>query len=188
MPKVVLVHGWLSTPNQHWFPWLKKQLKAFGFKVYAPVMPNPVKPKRPKWVTKLERTLNGKDPHETILIGHSLGTATILYAMQEHRGPRYEHVILVGSFGRRIPRLDEVTEGYEMQLDLERIRRKAKHWTLIHGDHDPLVPFKEGRWLARQLKATFIVEKNRGHLIQYEGIIKLESALQALVSGALSTR
>jgi len=36
---IVLVHGWLSSPDQHWFPWLKRELEGRGFHVIAPPMP-----------------------------------------------------------------------------------------------------------------------------------------------------
>lgn len=183
MKEVVLVHGWLSSPKHHWFPWLKKELTGRKYKVTAPAMPNPMRPEKEKWVSLLKAKLKGRDPSQTTLIGHSLGTPTILYALQDHKGPSFEHVILVGAFARRIPNLELVTKGYDMHFDIDDIMPKAKKWTIIHGDDDPLVPFREGEWLAKRLGADFIVEKGRGHLTQYRGVFKLKSVLDSITEG-----
>ena len=31
-----MVHGWDGNPNNHWFPWLKKELEKRGFEVHVP--------------------------------------------------------------------------------------------------------------------------------------------------------
>ncbi|MHB8830655.1 MAG: RBBP9/YdeN family alpha/beta hydrolase [Patescibacteria group bacterium] len=182
MQEVILVHGWLSGPRHHWFPWLKRSLAKHGYAVTALRMPNPIYPSKDKWVAKLKQVLNGKDPSHTILIGHSLGTPTILYALQEHDGPKFAHVVLVGGFARKIPHLNLVCKGYNMGFDLEAIKCKACHWTIIHGDNDPLVPFGEGEWLAKQLGTQVIIENNKGHLTQYRGVFKLESILNSIAA------
>lgn len=178
---VVLVHGWMSTPNHHWFPWLVRELKGRGHDVIAPEMPHPVKPQKRQWVAKLKSVLADLDPTETILVGHSLGVPTILYCLQGHDGPKYLKAVLVSGFARKIPLLERVCVGYDMRLHLARIKPKCASWTCIHADNDPLVPFEEGEWLAERLGADLIVEKGRGHLTHYRGAVKLSSALGSIV-------
>ena len=184
---VVLVHGWLSNPDQHWFPWLKRELKGRGYNVMAPAMPNPAKPNKRLWVARLKSVLAECDPQQTILIGHSLGVPTILYCLQDHDGPPFLKAVLVSGFARKIPLLGKVTDGYDMKLNLTRIKPKAESWTCIHAPNDPIVPFKEGRWMAKRLGAEFIAEKKRGHLTQYYGVVKLPSALGS-IAGEMQER
>ncbi len=184
---IVLVHGWMSTPDQHWFPWLRRELEGRGYNVITPRMPNPVKPNKKLWVEKLKSVLADLDPQQTMLIGHSLGTPTILYCLQDHAGPQFLKVVLVSGFARKIPLLDKVTEGYDMKLDPVRIRPKAESWTCIHAPNDPIVPFGEGKRLAKRLRANLVVEKKRGHLTQYYGVVKLPSALKS-ISGEMQER
>lgn len=183
MQEVILVHGWLSGPRHHWFPWLKEELVKHGYKVMTPVMPNPIHPEKDKWVAKIKQILKGKNPKKTMLIGHSLGAPTILYALKDHKGPSFAQVILVGGFGRTIPHLKLVSQGYDMHFDMDEIKSKADQWAVIHGDNDPLVPIREGEWLANRLGVDLIVEKNRGHLTQYRGVFKLESVLKSIADG-----
>ena len=171
----------MSTPNQHWFPWLERELKGRGYLVIAPKMPHAVKPQKHQWVAKLKSVLVDLDPTETILVGHSLGVPTILYCLQDHKGSKYPKAVLVSGFARKIPLLERVCAGYDMHLNLARIKPKCESWTCIHADNDPLVPFEEGEWLAKHLGADLIVEKGRGHLTQYRGAVKLPSALGSIV-------
>lgn len=184
---VIMVHGWFSSPNQHWFPWLKRELKGRGYNVISPAMPNPAHPDRVQWVAELEEALEGLNPEETILIGHSLGCPTILYCLQKHHGLNFPKVILVSGFARKIPFLDRFTDRYDMRLNLAIIKDKADSWTCIHAENDPIVPFKEGKWLAKKICADFIIEKGRGHLTQYHGAVKLPSALHS-ISGEFNER
>ncbi|MFA6100114.1 MAG: alpha/beta hydrolase [Patescibacteria group bacterium] len=183
MQEVILVHGWLSGPRHHWFPWLKEELTNQGYKVMTPVMPNPIRPEKEQWVAKLKEILKTKDPKKTILIGHSLGVPTILYALQGHKGPGFAQVILVSGFGRNIPHLKLVARDYDMHFDMDEIKPKADQWTVIHGDNDPLVPIREGEWLANRLGVDLIIEKNGGHLTQYRGVFKLDSVLKSIAEG-----
>lgn len=183
MKEVIIIHGWLSGPRHHWFPWLKEELVQRGYKVQTPTMPNPIRPDKEKWVAKLKQILKGKDPQNTILVGHSLGTPTILYALKDHKGPSFAQVVLVGGFGRNIPHLGVVAQGYDMHFDMDEIMPKAEQWAIIHGDNDPLVPFREGEWLANRLGVDLIVEKSRGHLTQYRGVFKLDSVLKSIAAG-----
>lgn len=177
---VVLVHGWLSTPRHHWFPWLQKKLRAMGFQVLAPAMPQAIKPDKDKWLAKLEKTVAPLDPAKTILVGHSLGVPTILYLLQKHRGRKFRHAVLVSGLARQIPYLDKIAKGYDMDFDWKRLPRKAKLWTVIHGDQDPIVPIKESRWMARNLRTKLWVEKGQGHFTQYRGVFKLSDVLKAI--------
>ena len=170
----------MSTPNQHWFPWLEHELKGRGYKVIAPSMPHAVRPQKRQWVAKLKAVLAGLDPTETILVGHSLGVPTILYCLQDHAGSKYLKAVMVSGFARKIPLLEKVCIGYDMRLDLARIKPKCESWTCIHADNDPFVPFEEGRWMAKRLGADLIVENGRGHLTQYRGAVKLPSALGSI--------
>lgn len=151
-----------------------------GFEVLAPSMPQAIKPDKDKWLAKLEKTVASLDPARTILVGHSLGVPTILYLLQKHTGRKFLHVVLVSGLARKIPYLDTITTGYDMNFDWKQLSRKVKSWTVIHGDQDPIVPIKEGRWIARNLQTKLWVEKGQGHFTQYRGVFKLNDVLKAI--------
>jgi hypothetical protein len=178
---VILIHGYLGFPQNCWFPWLKRELEARGFEVIAPAMPNPSLPDRNAWQGLVKKTVT--DPAQTILVGHSLGSAVILHYLQEYEGPQFPHVILTAGFGRDFLHFAKLKHWFETPLDFKRIRKQAKKWTSIHSKNDPLVPFAEGEWLAEKIGSKFILE-NKGHLTKAEGACQLPSVLKEILETA----
>ena len=78
MKKVFIIHGWSESSEEPLYKWLTSELTERGFKVEALDMPNSDEPEINAWVTKLNKTV-GKEPNEnTIFIGHSIASQTIL--------------------------------------------------------------------------------------------------------------
>lgn len=38
--RVFIIHGWSGSPEENWFPWLKKELENSGFEVHVPQIPD----------------------------------------------------------------------------------------------------------------------------------------------------
>lgn len=72
MKRIFMVHGWDGFPENHWFPWLKKELEKIGFKVTVPKMPDTSNPKINSWVSFLEKSVGAIDI-DAFFIGHSIG-------------------------------------------------------------------------------------------------------------------
>ncbi|MBU0666612.1 MAG: alpha/beta hydrolase [Nanoarchaeota archaeon] len=75
--RVFMVHGWEGYPENHWFPWLKKELETKGFEVFVPAMPDTDHPKMGAWLEHLTKITRAPDK-DCYFIGHSLGCITIL--------------------------------------------------------------------------------------------------------------
>lgn len=82
MPRVFLLHGWEGRPNNHWFPWLSLELKARGWEVNAPQLPNAAEPKVKEWLSFLKDYV-GKPDTDTYFVGHSLGCIAIARYLAE---------------------------------------------------------------------------------------------------------
>src|SRR3989338_4313764 len=74
--RAFLIHGWEGRPDGNWFPWLALELKALGWEVNAPQMPNAATPKVSEWL-KFLKDYVGKPDKDTYFVGHSLGCITI---------------------------------------------------------------------------------------------------------------
>ena len=75
--RIFIVHGWDGYPEEGWFPWLKKELEAKGFKVLVTQFPGADNPRIEKWVPKLAEVVGTVD-ESTYFIGHSVGCQTIV--------------------------------------------------------------------------------------------------------------
>lgn len=149
-------------------------------------MPKPAMPVCGDWTATLESAV--QKPGETILIGHSLGCPTILYYLQNYSGPDIlPHVVLVAGFGRaflnhHVSKLQaRLFHWFDGELDFSLIRGKARHFTCINSDNDPLIPFIEGEWLAKQLKGELVTEHKQHFLgVRGRGVVELPSVLEAI--------
>ncbi len=176
---VILVHGWKGSPENAWFPWLRRELESRGYTTEALVMPHPAFPDRQVWVDHIKASITSPD---TVLIGHSLGCPSILLALQSYDGPPLARVVLVAGFARlfQIPLLEHWFG--EARIDLNVVRSRAASWRVLHGRFDPLVPFREGEWMAEGLGVPLIeTHSHRGHLTPVELAFEVPEILQAVI-------
>lgn len=175
---VVLIHGYLGFPDNCWFPWLRRELEARGYRVVAPAMPDPAFPLRSAWHAMIEQSV--VDPGSTVLVGHSLGCVAIMSYLSSYDGPPFPGTVLAAGFGRDFLRGNRLIHWFDEPLDFERIRKNARRVTCIHSTNDLLVPYAEGVWLSEQLGAELVTE-NLGHLTKRSGAAELPSALRAIL-------
>jgi uncharacterized protein len=177
MKRALFVHGWKGFPENAWFPWLKRELELRGFEVDIPQLPDPWIPDRGKWVEIVGSRLEaGAD----VIVAHSLGVPTALFALQEHEGPPIERVVCVAGFMRPFPIPGAAQWFGNAEIDITRVKPKSRHWSVIHGSNDPLVPYREGEYLAGQLGVQLITNA-RFHMTQVTMCFELPEALQEVI-------
>jgi len=64
MRNIFIIHGSYGYPEENWFPWLKKELKKLGDRVFVPQFPIPKEKRRNQawgghdltgWIKKLNK-------------------------------------------------------------------------------------------------------------------------------------
>ncbi len=183
--QAVLVHGYKGFPENNWFPWLRRELEARGWTIHAPQLPLAAWPRRPAWIPALVDVLRPLDPSQTVLIGHSLGCVSILYALETLRpSTPFAAGVLCAGFGRDFRKTDRLVHWFTPPPDLAAIRPFVRRWTCVHSSDDPIVPFAEGEWLAGQLGADLVRLEGKGHLMKkIDGVTELPEALEAALGG-----
>lgn len=168
MTKVFIIHGWEGHPEEGWLPWLKQKLIKIGCEVAIPQMPNRIFPVFRDWIKAI--SLVGKSPQKTILIGHSLGCSTILNYLHQNSGlTKFKAIILVSPFVRDIG-ADTVREFMGRDLDWDKIKSRTNHFIVVHSKDDLVVPFAEGKYVARKLSAKFVLVNNFNHFSEVDNI------------------
>ena len=162
MKRVIIVHGWEGYPEYCWYPAVKKELEDKGFQVEIPLMPETKLPKMNKWVAKLAEVVS-RSNQDTYLIGHSLGTVTILRYLEELKeNQSVGGVILVAGFTDSLG-YEELANFFTTPLNLEKIKTKASHFVAIHSDNDPFVDLKYGEEFKSKLGTKLIIKHQMGH-------------------------
>lgn len=176
MKRAIIVHCWEGTPQYCWYPQTKKELEDNGFVVVVPQFPETEAPKLSLWLSLLKDVI-GKPDTETVLIGHSVGCITILrYLESLEEGEVLGGVVFVAGFTSDLG-FDELKNFFHEPIAFDTIRSKALHFTAIHSDDDPYVPFIHGKIFKERLHATLITEHEKGH---FSGPIDNETSCTSL--------
>lgn len=206
--RVFLVHGWGGRSDNHWFPYLKWELIANGFEVYAPQMPSAAEPKLKEWLDFLKDYV-GKLDTDTYFVGHSLGCITIARYLASLHSPfpkgsgssasrgiskssgredtstsfkkggiKVGGCVFVAGFSGRL-NIPEIREFYELPFDPEKAKQHCDKFVMIFSDNDHAVPMEKSLEFAKQLGARTILERGKDHFS--DGLKSLPSALQAIL-------
>lgn len=183
--KVILVHGYKTTPNGAWFPWLMGEVKKLAIFAVALDMPTPETPMQAEWVEEIARTVDRHKAGDVYLVGHSLGVAAILDYLQSPRALHVRGAVLVS--GRVHPSANLRTAGFYQNFDFDKIRSKSNGFVVIHATDDDMVPYDDGVTLAHALGVELMTLPSGRHLTGSHGVFILPPALEGLIKLGLTS-
>ncbi len=173
--RVILIHGYKSSPSMNFFPWLERELRAKGFDVVIPELPNPENPDRDEWTEALVKSVKQLTSND-IIVGHSLGGAAALRMLEATEARSTPHAAILISTPWMIK--DERFRGFFMsELDFEVLMWRASKFAIIHAENDPIIPVEHGRRYATALHAKLITPLEGEHFQGTEYPIILETIL-----------
>jgi len=178
--RVYIIHGWGFNADEKWYPWLKRELEAKGFDVFAPQMPNTNEPVIEEWVTYLAK-LVGTPDKQTYFMGHSIGCQAIMRYLQTIDTKIGGAVFIAGWVVLHNLEDEEIPIAkpwIETPLDFEKLKTLTKNYSLIISDNDPFGRFEENEVAFEKLGAKIIVLKNAGHIEDAELPVALEKILK----------
>lgn len=184
MKHATIIHGYKGKPDTNWKPWLKAELEAEGWKVAVPKMPDPEHPIASAWTAKLAETV-GEPSTDTYLIGHSLGSITILrYLETLPENQTVGGVILIAGFGERFKRYNNGSHDsfFDHELNWQRIREHCGNFVAIHSEDDPLVEPTQLKLFESKLGARTILMQDMGHFGSADGVFEVPVVRDELVA------
>lgn len=173
--RYIIVHGFKSIPNTNWKPWLKSELEKSGAIATVPKMPNTLSPEADKWVARLAKEVKSPDTN-TYLIGHSLGSITILrYLETLADNQRIGGCLLIAGFGQKF---DFYRGGHDSffdhDLDWQKIKNHCDNFTAIHSDDDTKVEPAQLKLFERELNAKTVMTTGMGHFSSLDMVFEPE--------------
>ncbi|KKQ41888.1 MAG: hypothetical protein US59_C0020G0015 [Candidatus Levybacteria bacterium GW2011_GWB1_37_8] len=181
--RVFIVHGWDGNPNENWLPWLKKELEAKKFEVFIPQLPDSGNPRIYNWVPKLAETVRKPDK-QTYFVGHSMGCQTIArYLESLPKNVKVGGAIFVAGFFKRLtgledePGVDETARHWlKTPIDFQKVKlHLPKSIALFSVSLDNQDDFRN------KLCSKIIIEKQKGHFNEADGVTKLPIVLKSLL-------
>ena len=204
--RVFIIHGWEANPQSDWYPWLAKNLREQGFLVEVPEMPDTDNPKIEAWTDYIREKV-GRCGENTFFVGHSIGCQAIMRYLEiassairrrggNQKSPDGEKLVSsAGKCGGAVFVAGWFTlsniDGQEdrlvsspwlnLPIDFEKVKKHTKKFTCIFSDNDPYVPAENWEMFSKNLGAEIILEKNKGHFTDDDGVTELPVALDAVL-------
>lgn len=187
MKKIILVHGWGGTPDNGWFPWLRRKLEEKGFEVVVPQLPGTDRPHISTWVPALASTVGVSDK-DTYFVGHSMGCQTIVrYLETLSEDQEVGGAIFVAGFFKPLKGLETDDESRidrewaETDINFDKVRQGLKKSVALFSDNDPYVPVANADIFKEKLGSEIIIQKNQNHFNEGSGFTELPIVLEKLL-------
>ncbi len=150
-----------ANSNNHWYPWLTKQLMVEDIFTVAVEFPRPWQPRYEAWKKEFERFDCGE---HTVLIGYSCGAGFLVRWLSEERERKVNQVILVAPWLN--PDHDpagDTADFFDFTIDPGMVSR-TKGITIFHSDNDYQSIHASVRMIREQVTGIDYQEfHNHGH-------------------------
>jgi predicted alpha/beta hydrolase family esterase len=150
-----------SNSNNHWFPWITKQLQINDVFTVAIEPPLPWQPRYDIWKKELERF---EITPETVLVGHSCGGGFLIRWLSENANKQVNRVVLVAPWlnPENNPRSD-TADFFDFTIDPHLSKRTAGI-TIFNSDNDKPTIHKSVQIICDAIqKAKYVEFHNYGH-------------------------
>jgi len=171
--KIIIFHGYKSSPKKGFFPWLKDELHKLGHEVIIPELPDPENPDPEEW-TKIALEAMPYVDKDTLIIGHSLGATIALRFLEAAEATSPPKGTLLISPPWHIKA--EMFRGFFFnELDFDVLAWKSKMFVIVHAKDDKVIPEDHAVKYANVLHGTLVNLSKGGHFQgeKYPDILKL---------------
>ncbi len=166
MKKVIFIHGYTSSPQNTKYRLIAKELDNLRIEHSIPALPGGEHPHSKEWLEIIDKEVKSTDK-PIVLVGHSLGTRAVLLYLDQFN-QKVDAVILIAAFdndykkngGRRD---ESYSDFFEYALDIEKVKKLANKFIVIHSKDDDSIPYEQGVRISRELGAQLITYEDRSH-------------------------
>ncbi len=164
-----IIHGYMATPDSHWFQWLKSKLTQKSIDVNILTMPNSDSPNTNEWQQTLQSEISQLDQH-AYFIAHSLGCISLLQFLDSQAlEDKLGGMILISGFSDVLPLIPELNSFVEHSINFSNIIKHVPQRAIFASPQDAIVPFAYTDTLATQLHAELYSIEHAGHFLASDG-------------------
>ncbi|MCK4860156.1 MAG: serine hydrolase family protein [Candidatus Omnitrophica bacterium] len=166
MKKIILIHGYTSSPSKKKYQLISKELENLGVEYSIPALPGGEYPKSAEWLEGIDKEVkNTTKP--VVLVGHSLGTRAALLYLDKFE-QKIDTIILIAAFNNNFEENRKRRDGnyadfFDYALDIEKIKKLANKFIVVHSKDDDSIGYKQGVEIASELGAKLTSYENMSH-------------------------
>ncbi len=168
MKNCIIVHGSNSSEKsskegkpenlRHWKPWLKKKLEENRIQTSNDLYPEDWLPDYDKWKNVFEKNNINEN---TILVGHSAGTAFILRWLSESK-QKVDKVILIAPSIVKTEKYKRLSKLKDFEYD-SNLKKLFNEIVVFYSDDDNEHIIESAKQIHSKLGGKLILLKGRGH-------------------------
>jgi len=174
----ILLHGYTSSPEGDFHPWLKRELESRGYKVSIPKLPNSNNPDIMEQVDYVLK--NEKFDENTVLLGHSLG-AVVALKVAEQLKTKIKKLVLAAGFSQPGFKDHEMPfeKKFPSKFDFNKIKNNAKDVIILRAKNDSAVPAERADKLKEKIGGKIIdFTAEEDHITGVKEPVVLENCLE----------
>ncbi|MBI2476879.1 alpha/beta hydrolase [Candidatus Uhrbacteria bacterium] len=162
--RIVLVHGYKSSPQQNFWPWLRDELAKRGHDTIPVTLPNPETPNCQEWVEAINQAIS-RPGGDTIFIGHSLGNIALLHYLENAQmsGTPKSVIMISAPYFIGHARFESF---FTPPVDFDTVMWKGQEFAIIHAKDDTIVPFDHALKYERELNGHLFAPETGGHFLE----------------------
>lgn len=181
---VYIIHGFMASPSDHWFQWMKEKLEERGILVKVLALPDSSAPDPIVWQQTLSENIDRLN-ESTFIVAHSLGSVSVLnYLEGRGDGKSIGGLILVSGFVAPVPELPQLNSFVDHEVNLEKIIKVAPQRAVIGSPQDSIVPYSLTEALASGLRVDLYSIDDAGHFLAEDGYDSFPQLLDILLKMA----
>ena len=167
MKKVILIHGYTSSPKKKKYQIISQELDKLGVDYSIPAFPGEEYPHSKEWLEIINKEVK-KTTKPVVLIGHSLGTRAALLYLDKFE-QKVDSVILIATFNNnfeenRKRRDDEnYADFFDYVLNIEKVKKLADRFIVVHSKDDNSINYQQGVEISNELGAELMTYEDMGH-------------------------
>lgn len=166
--KVILIPGnGGGTVNDHWFPYVRNELRRMGVEVISENFPDPMLARAEYWLPHLNSL---KADPDTILVGHSSGAVAAMRYAETNRV--WGSILVAANYTHMDDYHEKISGYYDRDWDWNSIKNNQQWIAQFSSLDDPYIPIEEPRHISTQLGSDYYEYDNHGHF--GEDIFKTE--------------
>jgi len=166
MKKVILIHGYTSSPKKKKYQIISQELDNLGVEYSIPAFPGGKYPHSKKWLEIIDKEVkNTTKP--VVLVGNSLGTRAALLYLDKFE-QKVDTVVLIAAFDNNFEENRKKRDGnyadfFDYALDIEKIKKLANKFIVVHSKDDDSIDYKQGVEISKELGAELMTYENMRH-------------------------
>jgi predicted alpha/beta hydrolase family esterase len=163
MKNALVLHGTDASSKDNWFPWLKKELKIRGWRVWVPDLPKSEKPSMKRYAKHIFSNKDWEFNEDSVLIGHSSGAVAIFGILTSlPESVKVDTCIFVGVFKWDLG-WSQLNELWDIPIDFEKVKKRANRFVFLHSDNDPYCPLSHAKEFSEKLDGELIIKEGAKH-------------------------